>query len=148
MLTNAEGTGLVDKLNSGQIKLSFEVDNKDSQGSIREITRSGSMYLIETAGEFYGGHNGYDLLRITCTSGGAYGTAKCIVEYYGNDKLVGENETDEIVTGGLDNWGGLGGLQVRFQGSSMTADDQWEIEVYNEGMEETNSVTRNISLYR
>ena len=148
MLTNAEGTGIVDKLNAGQIKLSFEIDNKDSQGSIREITRSGSMYLVETEGEFYGGNNGYDLLRITCTTGGAYGVAKCKVEYYGNDKLFGQEETDNIVTGTLDNWGGLNGIQVRFQGSSMTADDQWEVEVYNEGMEETNSVTRNISLYR
>ena len=62
--------------------------------------------------------------------------------------MFGQEETDNIVTGTLDNWGGLNGIQVRFQGSSMTADDQWEIEVYNEGMEETNSVTRNISLHR
>jgi phage gp36-like protein len=148
MVSNVDGTGLVDKMNGGQIKLSFEIDNKDSQGSIREVTRAGSMYLVETAGEFYGGNNGYDLLRITCTTGGAYGVAKCKVEYYGNDKLFGQEETDNIVTGTLDNWGGLNGIQVRFQGSSMTADDQWEIEVYNEGMEETNSVTRNISLHR
>ena len=112
MITNAEGTGLVDKLNSGQIKLSFEVDNKDSQGSIREITRSGSMYLIETAGEFYGGHNGYDLLRITCTTAGVYGTAKCKVEYYGSDKLFGQEATNLVVSGGLDDWEGLSGLQV------------------------------------
>ena len=151
MLTNAEGTGLIDKLNAGQIKLSFEVDNKDSQGSIREITRSGSMYLVETEGEFYGGRNGYDLIRITCTTAGAYGVAKCKVEYYGNDKLFGSETTDNIVTGGLDDWGALGGLKVRFQGSAMVAGgspDQWEIEVYSEHLEETNSATRNINLYR
>ena len=39
MVTNADGTGLVDKLNAGHIKLSFEIDNSDSSGSIREITR-------------------------------------------------------------------------------------------------------------
>ena len=148
MVTNADGTGLVDKLNSGHIKLSFEVDNKDSQGSIRQITRSGSMYLVETSGEFQGGNNGYDLLRITCTTLGAYGVAKCKVEYYGSDKLFGSNTTDNIITGGLDTLSGLGGLQVRFQGAAMAENDQWEIEVYNEGMEETNTVTRNISLYR
>ena len=148
MVTNPEGTGLVDKINAGSIKLSFEIDNKDSQGSIREIQRNGSMYLVETEGEFYGGNNGYDLLRITCTTAGAYGVTKCKVEYYGSDKLFGEEETDNIVSGTLDNWGGLSGLKVRFQGSSMSEDDQWEIEVYSEGMEETNSVTRNISLYR
>ena len=148
MVTNVDGTGLVDRLNSGHIKLSFEVDNKDSQGSIREITRTGSMYLIETAGEFNGGNNGYDLLRITCTTAGAYGTAQCKVEYYGSDKLFGNETTENIDSGGLDNWGGLSGIDVRFQGSSMSQNDQWEIEVYNESMEETNTVTRNISLYR
>ena len=148
MVTNADGTGLVDKLNAGHIKLSFEIDNKDSQGSIREITRTGSMYLVETAGEFYGGKNGYDLLKIQCTTQGAYGVAKCKVEYYGSDKLFGSETTDNIVTGGIDYWSGLGGIGVRFQGAAMAENDQWEIEVYSEGMEETNSVTRNISLYR
>ena len=148
MVTNLDGTGLVDKINDGKIKLSFEVDNKDSQGSIREITRTGSMYLVETAGEFYGGENGYDLLRITCTTAGAYGTAKCKVEYYGNDKLFGSDTTNNIVTGALDDWKGLDGLLLRFQGASMAENDQWEIEAYNEAMEETNSVTRNISLHR
>ena len=148
MITNAEGTGLVDKLNAGQIKLSFEIDNKDSQGSIREVTRSGSMYLVETEGEIFGGRNGYDLIRITCTSAGAYGVAKCKVEYYGNDKLFGSETADNIVTGGLDDWGALGGLKLRFQGASMSVNDQWEIEVYSEHLEETNTITRNISLHR
>ena len=148
MVTNNDGTGLVDKINTGHIKLSFETDNKDSKGSIRQITRSGSMYLIETSGEFSAGHNGYDLLRITCTTGGAYGVAKCKVEYYGSDKLFGQNTTNNIVTGGLDGWSGLGGLGVRFQGSSMTTNDQWEIEVYNEDKTETNTVVRNIQLIR
>ena len=148
MVTNADGTGLVDKLNAGHIKLSFEIDNKDSQGSIREITRTGSMYLVETAGEFYGGKNGYDLLKIQCTTQGAYGIARCKVSYYGNDKLLGQEETDLIPTGGIDYWGSLGGIGVRFQGVSMAVGDRWEIEVYSEGMEETNSVVRNINLYR
>ena len=148
MVSNAENTGLVDKINDGKIKLSFEIDNKDSQGSIREITRAGTMYLVETEGEFFGGRNGYDLIRVTCTSAGAYGVAKCKVEYYGNDKLFGSETTDNIVTGGLDDWGALGGLKLRFQGASMSVDDQWEIEVYSEHLEETNTVTRNISLHR
>ena len=148
MVTNADGTGLVDKLNAGHIKLSFEIDNKDSQGSIRQITNTATMYLVETEGEFYGGKNGYDLLRITCTTLGAYGVAKCKVEYYGNDKLFGNETTDNIVTGGLDKWAGLGGIGVRFQGAAMAENDQWEIEVYSEGLEETNSVVRNVNLYR
>ena len=87
-------------------------------------------------------------MRITCTTLGAYGVAKCKVEYYGSDKLFGSETTDNIVTGGIDYWSGLGGIGVRFQGAAMAVNDQWEIEVYSEGMEETNSVVRNISLYR
>ena len=146
LVTNAEGTGITDRLNKGEWKLSFEVDNKDSEGSIRKITQAGTMQLVETAGEYYG--EPYDVLRITCTTGGAYGTAKCKVEYYGNDKLFGSESTNNIVTGGLDDWSGLGGIRVRFQGASMTADDQWEIPVVSETRKISNSSTGTINLSR
>ena len=148
MVTNPEGTGLVDRINDGKIKLSFEIDNKDSRGQVNEITRTGTMYLVETRGEFYGGGNGYDAIMIECTTGGFYGAAKCKISYYGDDKLLGSNSTDNIVTGGFEDWGGLGGIKVRFQGNSMSLGDIWEIVLYSEELEETNSVTRNISLHR
>ena len=131
LVTNIDGNGFADRLSKGEYKLSFEVDKKDDVGSIRKITQSGTMQLVETSGEFFGGNNGYDLLRITCTTGGAYGVAKCKVEYYGNDKLFGQESTDNIVTGTLDRWSGLGGLAVRFQGASMSVNDQWEIECFS-----------------
>ena len=146
LVTNADGTGITDRLNKGEYKLSFEVDNKDSQGSIRKITQAGTMQLVETAGQYYG--EPYDVLRITCTTGGAYGTAKCKVEYYGNDKLFGQESTDNIVTCGLDDWAGLSGIRVRFQGASMTADDQWEIPVVSETRKISNSSTGTINLSR
>ena len=146
LVTNAEGTGITDRLNKGEWKLSFEVDDKDSQGSIRKITQSGTMQLVETAGQYYG--EPYDVLRITCTTAGAYGTAKVKVEYYGNDKLFGSESTDNIVTGGLDNWSGLGGVRVRFQGASMSEDDQWEVEVASEERRISNASTGTISLSR
>jgi len=146
LVTNPELTGITDRLNKGEWKLSFEVDNKDSQGSIRKITQVGTMQLVETAGQYYG--QAYDILRITCTTGGAYGTAKCKVEYFGSDKLFGSESTDNIVTGTLDGWGGLGGLRVRFQGLSMTADDQWELEVTSESRKISNASTGNIQLSR
>ena len=146
LVTNAELTGITDRLNKGEWKLSFEVDDKDSQGSIRKITQVGTMQLVETAGQYYG--QPYDLLRITCTTGGAYGTAKCSVDYYGDDKLFGSQTTNNIVTGGLDAWGGLGGLGVRFQGSSMTADDTWEIQVVSEARKISNASTGTIQLSR
>ena len=146
LVTNPEGTGITDRLNKGEWKLSFEVDNKDSQGSIRKITQAGTMQLVETAGQYYG--EPYDLLRITCTTAGAYGTAKCKVEYYGSDKLFGSNSTDNIVTGSLDGWSGLGGLYVRFQGASMAEDDQWELEVTSEQRKISNASTGTINLSR
>ena len=81
------------------------------------------MELVETAGDYYG--EPFDILRITCTTAGAYGVAKVKVEYYGSDKLFGSTDTDNIVTGSLDEYGGMGGLQVRFSGSSMAVNHQW-----------------------
>ena len=146
LVTNAERTGITDRLNAGEFKLSFEVDDKDSQGSIRKITQTGTMQLVETAGEYYG--EPYDVLRITCTTLGAYGVAKCKVEYYGSDKLFGQESTDNIVTGSLDGWSGLGGLQVRFQGAAMAENDQWEIPVVSETRKISNASTGTISLSR
>mgnify|MGYP003132557314 CR=1 FL=1 len=143
LVTNTDGTGIVDRLNKGEFKLSFEVDAKDSKGKIKEITRSGSMYLVETAGGWIG--EAYDILRITCTTTGAYGTAKVKYEYYGNNKLLGTESTDHIVTGGLME---VNGLFVRFQGASMTQNDQWEIEVTGVQREVTNSKGRSVELNR
>tara|TARA_Y100000768_G_scaffold80227_1_gene57050 strand:- start:3706 stop:4710 length:1005 start_codon:yes stop_codon:yes gene_type:complete len=146
LVTNADGTGITDRLNKGEYKLSFEVDNKDSQGSIREITKVGTMSLVETAGVYYG--QPYDVLRITCTTAGAYGVAKCKVEYYGNDKLYGQESTNNIVTGSLDDWGALSGLRVRFSGPAMVENDQWEIPVVSESRKITNASTGTIQLSR
>ena len=146
LVTNADKTGITDRLNIGEFKLSFEVDNKDSQGSIRKITQTGTMQLVETAGQYYG--EAYDLIRITCTTLGAYGVAKCKVEYYGDNKLFGSESTDNIVTGGLDDWAGLGGIRVRFQGAAMAEDDQWEIPVVSETRKISNASTGTIQLSR
>ena len=147
-VTNAEGTGLIDRLNEGKIKLSFEVTENSRKGSIRELVRTGSMFLADLDGEFTGGHNGYDMLKITCTTLGAYGVAKCKVEYYGDDKIFGSEQTDLTVTGGFDDWGGLSGLRVRFQGTSMAVNDIWEIEAMSGLVESTNTVTNSIQLSR
>ena len=109
---------------------------------------TGTMNLIDTHGVWNGGSVGYDMIRITCTTLGAYGVAKCKVEYYGDEKLFGSETTDNLVTGGYDSWPGMGGLLVRFQGSAMAVSDLWEIEVHSSGMELTNSTTGTIQLSR
>ena len=144
LVTNMDGSGLVDRLNKGEYKLSYEVDSDDSQGKVRSITKAGSMDIIETGGAYAG--EAFDLLRITCTTGGAYGVAIVKVEYYGSDKLFGSEKTDIKVTGGLQSI--HGGFYCRFQGSSMTADDLWEVEVYSETRKISNAESGAIQLTR
>ena len=146
-ITNAERTGMVDRLNAGEFKLAFEVDSTDSQGKVRTIAKAGSMDIVETAGE-WGGEK-YDVCRITCTTGGAYGTAIVKAETYGSDALFGTTTSDIKVTGGLQHI--VNGLYVRFQGASMNLSgtaDSWEVTVTNENRKRTNPMTSGIELTR
>ena len=144
MVTNMDGSGLVDRLNKGEYKLSYEVDADDSKGKVRTITKTGSMDIIENGGSYSG--ESFDLLRITCTTLGAYGVAKIKVEYYGSDKLFGSETTDIKVTGGLQHI--HGGWYARFQGSAMAAGDIWEVEVYSETRKISNAESGAIQLTR
>ena len=144
LVTNMDGSGLVDRLNKGEYKLSYEVDSDDSQGKPRAITKVGSMDIVETGGAYHG--EAFDLLRITCTTAGAYGTAKVKVEYYGSDKLFGSEKTDITVKGTLQDI--HGGWYCRFQGASMAEDDLWEVEVYSETRKISNAESGAIQLTR
>ena len=145
-VTNAERTGMVDRLNAGEFKLSYEVDAKDRQGAVNNKNVSGSMDIVETAGAYVG--EKYDLLKIEATTTGAYGVGKVKVHYYGNDKIWGQESDPEIVTGGLQSLSGLGGLLVRFQGASITDGDTWEIEVNSATRQITNAQSNAIDLTR
>ena len=144
LVTNLEGSGMVDRLNKGEYKLSYEVDADDSQGKVRTITKTGSMDIIETGGAYYG--EAFDLLRITCTTAGAYGVAKIKVEYYGSDKLFGQEKTDIIVRGTLQEI--HNGWYCRFQGSALAENDLWEVEVYSESRKISNAESGAIQLTR
>ena len=102
------------------------------------------MDIIETGGAYSG--EAFDLLRITCTTAGAYGVASVKVEYYGSDKLFGSEKTDIKVTGGLQHI--HGGWYCRFQGSSMTQNDLWEVEVYSETRKISNAESGAVQLTR
>ena len=147
LVTNAEKTGMVDRLNIGEFKLAFEVDSSDSQGKVRTISKTGSMDIVETTGE-WGGEK-YDVCRITCTTAGAYGTAIVKAETYGSDALFGTTTEDIKVTGGLQHI--VNGLYVRFQGASMNLSgtaDSWEVTVTNENRKLTNPMAGGIDLTR
>ena len=144
LVTNLEGSGIVDRLNKGEYKLSFEVDADDSKGKVRTITKTGSMDIVETGGAYIG--EAFDLLRITCTTAGAYGVAKVKVEYYGSDKLLGQEKTDITVRGTLQDI--HNGWYCRFQGSAMAENDLWEVEVYSEARKISNAESGAIQLTR
>ena len=147
LVTNAEKTGMADRLNLGEFKLAFEVDSHDDKGKVRNISKTGTMDIVETAGEWHG--EKYDVVRITCTTGGAYGTAIVKAETYGNDALFGTTTENIKVTGGLQEI--VNGLYVRFQGASMNLDttpDQWEVTVTGSDRKLTNAQTGAIDLTR
>ena len=146
LVTNAERTGMVDRLNAGEFKLSYEVDAKDRQGAINNKSVSGSMDIVETAGAYVGEKN--DLLKIEATVTGAYGVGKVKVHYYGSDKIWGSESSEEFVTGGLQALSGLGGLLVRFQGASISDGDTWEIEVSSANRKISNAQSSAIDLTR
>ena len=144
LVTNMDGSGMVDRLNKGEYKLSFEVDAKDSKGKVSTITKTGSMDIVETGGAYTG--EPFDLLRITCTTAGAYGVAKIKKEYYGSDKLLGQETTDITVKGTLQDI--HQGWYCRFQGASMSVSDQWEVELYSATREISNAESGAIQLTR
>ena len=143
LVTNVDGTGLLDEVNAGKRKLNFEIDKTDKSGNIIEVTRAGSMYLVETYGSYSG--NLYDRIQCICTTAGVYGTAKITVKTFGSDKLYGTTQENIIITGGLQN---IVGLYMRWEGNSMSQNDRWDIEVRDAGLTETNSQVSNVDIRR
>lgn len=129
----------IDLINSGKAKLSHQVSSDSSQGVARIIkltSSSNNLNLVDTRGNYSGV---YDLIKIICTTAGAIGTAKIDVYHGDSTNGVKTNKVleDEIVTGLYQTIGS--GLQVRFQGKSITStmslDDEWEIEAWGQGEE-------------
>ena len=144
LVTNAERTGLIDKLNDGIYKLSHEVDGNDKKGSIRYRNVSGTMDIVELAGEYTG--ELYDLLKVEIEATGAYGTGTFKVHYLSNDQLFGAVSSPEKITGGLQHI--HNGIYGRFQGASATDGDIWEIEVFGSHRKQTNKSNATIEMTR
>ena len=145
LVTNVERTGLIDKLNDGIYKLSFEVDDKDKNGKIvYRVDTNGSMDLVELAGVYSG--EKYDRLKIAITTGGNYGTAKFTVSYLSNDQLEGATTGAETITGGLQHI--YNGLYGRFTGTSANTSDYWIVEVYDSQRKQTNKSNSTIEMTR
>ena len=144
LVTNTERTGLIDKLNDGIYKLSNEIDDNDKKGKIRYRSVSGTMDLVELSGIYTGGN--YDLIKVRCNGTGVYGAATFYVQYFGNDKLLGQDSSTEIITGNLQHI--HSGISGRWQGNSCTNGDYWEIEVYGSHIKQTNKSNTTIEMIR
>jgi len=144
LVTNPESTGLIDKLNEGVFKLSHEVDGNDKKGSIRYRNVSGTMDLVELAGEYQG--ELYDLLKVEIEATGAYGTATFKVHYLSNDQLFGAVSSAEKITGGLQHI--HNGIFGRFMGLQAQDGDIWEIEVFGRHRKQTNKSNATIEMVR
>ena len=146
LVTNVDRTGLVDRLNDGLYKLSFETDANDKKGKIKYRAVSGTMDIVEITGAYTG--ELYDLLKVEIEATGVYGVATYKTHYYGNDKLYGSTSGTDIITGGLQSLEGGSGLYVRFQGTSATDGDIWEIEVAGSNKPQTNKSNATIDMIR
>ena len=143
-VTNESRTGIVDKLNDGEYKLSFEIDRNDSSGNIIKGSHTGStMNLVETIGEYSGSL--YDRIRIDCTTAGTYGNAVVRVKTLDGEKLYGNVQSDIKITGGFQL---IGGIYMRFEGVSMTLGSTYEVECRNTNLKPSNSNAYSLGLTR
>jgi len=141
-ITNAENTGIIDRINDGRVKLSFERVENDSEGRIIEITKAGTMSMVELSGDWTG--DKYDRVQVICTTGGGYGTAQVTVYSYDGTNLYGNSSAPITITGGMDYL--INGISGRFEGNSLSLNDRWDFEVRRDSI--TNPQTGSIELCR
>jgi hypothetical protein len=139
-VTNFEKTGIVDKINSGEIQLSPFREAVDNRGKIIRGTISGSME-IELSGTYTGQR--YERYKIEVVTTGGYGVGKW--KYYSStaDSLYANESSEFFITGQMQS---IGGLYIRFEGNSATDGDIWFIEAKND--EPTNAGINTIDLWR
>ena len=145
LVTNADRTGLIDKLNDGIYKLSNEIDANDKKGKIlyRSVTDAG-LDLVELSGEYHG--ENYDLLKVDIDTAGVYGTSTFTVSYLSDNKLEGATTSPEIITGGMQHI--FNGLFGRWQGNTSNSANFWYIEVYGKHIKQTNKSNSTIEMVR
>jgi hypothetical protein len=140
-VTNLDRTGIVDKINSGDVKLLYESRNISNKGKIIRGSVSGGMDLVQLSGRWSG--HGYDKIKIVCVVAGALHEAQVRIYTKKSDRLFGQSETITL-NGQLQRLSG--GLNFRFAGDSMTFSDTWFVEVQN--VEPTNAKSKSIQLWR
>ena len=145
----AEFTETIDKINTGAIKLGFQITADSSQGILRELNADPATTLkpLDLMGVYSGSK--YDKIRITVVTGGAIGTATMSV-WIKSSTTLGINkgtvsQTAEIITGDYQilanglyvRWGGAtsksAGGTTNMLSAVATGDDVYEVEVWGVG---------------
>ena len=135
-----EVDSIVERLNAGDIKLAFEVDMTDQSGDIVEVTRAGTMFLVETMGSWSG--TPFDRLKLKCVTAGVYGTAKIDVYAASGNQLYGSKIASNLIVSGI--LQEMNGIWFRFEGNSMSEDDEFHIIVRNYALNSRNSGVRSV----
>ena len=134
-----EAQQLIESLNSGKSRLSWQTSGDSSKGIVREVSVSGDLKLVDTRGAYAGV---YDKIKVIINTAGAIGTAKYDV-YQANADGIKNNQivSEELINGQYQPL--AGGLQIRFSGSTdasaATENDEWEIEVFGRSEHVDNS---------
>lgn len=130
-ITNEEENGLLDRLNSGAIKLSFELTRSDS-GEIKEITTDATTtgFLTDAIGT---PSDTYEVYLATVAVGGTLstGTENTTVTFGVTNSQGEVVQSNELMTGRYQSIGG--GMSARWMPGVYVAGDQWSLTVKTTG---------------
>lgn len=141
-LINDTDTGLIQMLNDGRIKLEVHIDPDSSRGEIKQVTVAGGLNIVRTWGEWSGRR--YDNIKILITTAGVIGTGAFTSYGFDETNNLPKNlalVSAEVIDGNLQHIGG--GVYVQFMGDSSDSaslNDEWEMEVWNKGVEVSQSI--------
>jgi hypothetical protein len=130
-VTNEDETGILDYLNAGKIKLSFELTKSD-EGSISVVTNDATTTgtLVDAIGN---PSVAYEVYLVTIGTGGtlATGTENTTITYSVTDSQGSTGITTEYITGRFQTIGG--GMSARFTPGIYVAGDTWSMTVKTAG---------------
>lgn len=139
-IDSVQGSGLIDLLNRGTLKLPVDVDKQSAKGEPSIVSVTGSVELVDVIGT-YSGSPLFDNIQVKCTTAGAWGTAKATVKILNESTEVPKSLALGSAFLMSPDYTDIGnGLMIRFGGpTSATAaeNDEWNIAVYRSGMAET-----------
>tara|TARA_Y100001963_G_scaffold159944_1_gene266403 strand:+ start:16205 stop:17170 length:966 start_codon:yes stop_codon:yes gene_type:complete len=141
-VTNFDKTGIVDRINSGDIRLAYETKAVSSNGRIiKSDSAGGTMILASLKGSWSGE---FDRIKIQCTQTGGFGVGKVSIYTKSSTELYGNFVREFVISGAYQEL--AYGIKGRFSGGSIAGGDIWYVEGGNE--KPTNSELKSIHLWR